>query len=391
MKILGIEFGKAKKAEPVTQVVTSPSINQKFHSLMGNSVGIAEPYQSTRRNGSSGYYLGEDNLYPQLLNRLYMSAPLHSACINFKSLMTSGNGYTADEAALMANEKISWKQLDIFFKKNLNEMTTDHFLHNRVYVKLYWNEGFTKVIKFERVAPEKIRIYELKGDMSPASYLYNYDWVYSTHYKTEVIPAYDSLNKTDRVQMIEFNQKTPGFITYSTPTYQSGVNWIVTASEYSTFQKMNIIQSLSPSMLIQFYQVPGSAEEESSVLHSLNKSFGGARNAGRLMTTFSNSKEEAPTITQLEPTKLDDAFLQLSDVIQREICFAHSIDPQILGLRTPGSLGNSNELVSAIQIFQKTTIEPAQKFMDNMMNELALMNGISINIKLNNVYLLDIK
>lgn len=391
MKILGIEFGKAKKAEPVTQVITSPSINQKFHSLMGNSVGIAEPYQSTRRNGSSGYYFGEDNLYPQLLNRLYMSAPLHSACINFKSLMTSGNGYTADEAALMSNEKISWKQLDMFFKKNLNELTTDHFLHNRVYVKLYWNESFTKVIKFERIAPEKIRIYELRGDMTPASYLYNYDWVYSTHYKTEVIPAYDSLNKTDRVQMMEFNQKTPGFITYSTPTYQSGVNWIVTASEYSTFQKMNIIQSLSPSMLIQFYQVPGSAEEESSVLSSLNKSFGGARNAGRLMTTFSNSKEEAPTITQLEPTKLDDAFLQLSDVIQREICFAHGVDAQILGLRTPGSLGNSNELVSAIQIFQKTTIEPAQKFMDNMMNELALINGISINIKLNNVYLLDIK
>ena len=393
MKILGIEFGSK---QPTKMVQTSQVVQTalpKVHTQFGNQIELAVPYQSTRRNGSSGYYFGENNLYPQLLNNLYMSAPLHGACINFKTLMTSGNGYTADEASLVGvNEKISWKQLSVFFNKNLDDLTRDYFLHNRIYVKLYWNSDFTKVIKFERIAPEKIRVYELNGDMTPSSYLYNYDWIYSTHYKTEIIPTYgDGMNKTDRVQLMEFQRKTPGFITYSTPDYQAGVNWIITASESSTFHKMNILQSLSPSMLIQFYQVPGTPEEESSILFNLNKSFAGATNAGKLMTTYSNSKDEAPTITQLEPTKLDETFLELNKQIQAEICFAHQINPAIMGVATPGSLGQSNEFDVSLSIFDASIIKPAQRFMENLMSEIALINGISIEIKLNKVDIAKIK
>ena len=101
------------------------------------------------------------------------------------------------------------------------------------------------------------------------------------------------------------------------------------------------------------------------------------------MVTFSDGKELAPTVTQMEANKLDKTFLQLTDTIQRQICYAHSIDPQLLGLKTPGSLGNSGELEYAYGIFNSAVIQPAQKDIENIFNQFIGINGLGVKMTLN--------
>jgi hypothetical protein len=60
-----------------------------------------------------------------------------------------------------------------------------------------------------------------------------------------------------------------------------------------------------------------------------------------------------------------------------------------MGLKTPGSLGDSSQLPIAISLFQNSEIKPAQKNLEGFIKNLALLNGISIDIKLNEFKLLD--
>jgi hypothetical protein len=153
-------------------------------------------------------------------------------------------------------------------------------------------------------------------------------------------------------------------------------------------QLANITQSLNPSVFIRVPQNLEKAEQE-EMYRSVNKGWGGVRKTGIPFMVFGATPELTPTIEQLEPAKLDKAFLQLNDTIQRQIAYSHHIDPVIMGLKTPGSLGDSSQLPIAISLFQNSEIKPAQKNLEGFIKNLALLNGISIDIKLNEFKLLD--
>jgi hypothetical protein len=338
------------------------------------------PYNSVFRT-SKGYLFGVDGFFPQQLNLLYSNSPLHSAIINFKKLLASGNGFSVEgiEDADMKT-KININQLTLQFEEMLSDITLDLIIHNTIAIEIYWNQDFTKIVKLERISPDKIRIDNVNEKMEPTSFLYNWDWVNSTRYPTKEIKAFSPFNKKEKCQLMYFQIKSPGMQLYAEPSYESALPWVILDAEMAQYHKANIINSLNPSMLIQYFEKPGSAEEKQQVLFDINNSFAGARRTGRAMITFSDGKELAPTVTQMEPNKLDKTFLQLTDTIQRQICYAHGIDPQLLGLKTPGSLGNSGELIYAYEIFNASQIQPLQKEIEKVFNKFMVTNGLSNKI-----------
>lgn len=341
------------------------------------------PYTSVFKT-SKGYLFGVDGFYPQQLNLLYTNSPLHSAIINFKKLLAVGNGISIEDFEKADGKtKIAINQLSVQFEEMLSDITLDLIIHNTIAIEVYWNSDYSKIVKIERVSPEKIRINDVNEKMEPISFLYNWDWVNSTRYPTKELKVFSPLHKKERCQLLYFQVKSPGMKLYAEPTYQSALPWVILDAEMAQYHKANIINSLNPSMLIQYFEKPGSAEEKQQVLFDINNSFAGARKTGRAMITFSDGKELAPTVTQMEPNKLDKTFLQLTDTIQRQICYAHGIDPQLLGLKTPGSLGNSGEIAYAYDIFNASQIQPIQKEIEKVFNKLMVSNGLANKIKLN--------
>jgi hypothetical protein len=334
---------------------------------------------------SKGYLFGTNGLYPNELNGLYNQSPLHSAIINFKKMLTTGNGYTVVEKPQDANGIIALNQLTTQFDEMLNDIAQDLYLHSRIHIKVTWNSNNTKILKLERISPEKIRINEVDELMKPISYLYNWDWLSINKFNTITYPKFDPYNKKDKVQLFTFDIKTPGMKLYPIPTYESAIPWIILDAEMAQYHKANITNSVNPSLLIQYYEKPGSQEEKQQVLIDLNNSFAGARKTGRSMITFSDGKDLAPTVTQMEPNKLDKTFLQLNDTIQRQITYSHNIDPQLLGLKTPGSLGNSGEFIYSYNLFNLSVIQPTQLDIERILNNFISLNGIPAKIKLNDV------
>ena len=332
---------------------------------------------------ANGYLYGVNGLFPQELNRLYHQSPLHAAIVNFKKLLTTGNGYSIDSSGLDGMGKISLNQLTSQFDSMLNEIAMDYFIHSRVCIEVVWNKDNTKIIRLKRISPDKIHIDKVDEHMEPTSFLYNWDWTYHTKYQTKKYVAFDAYNKTDACQLYMFQVTSPGQKLYAEPSYQSALNWVVLDGEMSQYHKANILNSINPSILIQYFEKPSTKEEKQQVLYDLNQSFAGARKTGRAMVTFSDGKELAPAVTQMDANKLDKTFLQLTDTIQRQICYAHQLDPQLLGLKTPGSLGNSGELEYAYHIFNSSVIQPAQKDIENIFNKFISINGLGVKMTLN--------
>ena len=137
-----------------------------------NEFGVQPDYINKT---AKGYLFGPDGMYPQELNRLYHQSPLHAAILNFKKLLTVGNGYTIDVAGLDGMTKISVNQLTNQFDGIIGDMAMDLYIHSRICLKVTWNSDNTKILKVVRISPEKIHINEVDEEMEAVNYLYNWD------------------------------------------------------------------------------------------------------------------------------------------------------------------------------------------------------------------------
>jgi hypothetical protein len=206
------------------------------------------PYVNGRYVQESWVRFGEGNLYPEMLNQMYYSSPLHGAIVDYKTNAVIGGGFNLTTDKLTPQEK-----LDMFaFEKKANlkhtvkAVTKQLILHNRVYFKLYFGEK-RKLIKIENVSPEKVRV-------SPCRKYYYLSDDWSTRIDTEVIKPYH-ITCSDECQLYSYEVKSVGQDYYPIPTYSSCLNFAFLSGELSYFAKSNIQNSVFPSFAMMFPKV----------------------------------------------------------------------------------------------------------------------------------------
>ena len=370
------EFFKKQKLSVATEPIQIPQMGEIKASKF-NTPDFTDPY-CPEVKGSYGYIFGDRNLYPQQLLKFYASSPIHASCINFKALLTFGQGFTYSNKNATLNERITAQQFEFFLNKMGTGLVNDYFIHNRFYVEVTWNNDFTKIIKMKRLPAEMIRIAEVNNQMESIKFNYCFDWKQVGRFGVIAYPKFDTENKKDKVQVYEYQEDIPGKKLYTLPSYRSCLDWVSLDADMGIFHRNNINNSLNPSLIVQFPSVPDTDEKKEQVRQNFVNSFGGAANAGRAIITFSPEKESMPVITQMDAQKLDKSFLALTDQLQRQILFSHNINPDLLGLKTPGSLGSNAGQLDALKAqFLASVITPAKSKILAELNCLASLNGLS--------------
>jgi hypothetical protein len=380
MKLFGFTINKEKAETP--QVVDAFD-NKRYSFAKSGKYDYNTPIQEVVLDDYVAF--GQDNLYPNHLNELFYSSPFHSSIINFKVLNLIGGGisYNFDKITTETQKVEATQMILKFDDLFLQQLGYDYIVHSRICHKIYWNEEHTKIIGIERIDPAWVRSGK-KIEGKVRYYVINPKWGKSM-IKTagEKIPAYDKFSK-DKVQLIVYQNYSPGLEYYSQPVYANAANWIFLDGQISYYHKSNIENSLNPSIAIKIYEKPANDEEKQSFIRQLQASFGGASNTGRAMVFYSNGKDLSPDIQSIEPNTLDEAFAVTQEMIIKNIAFSHTIDPVIMGISTPGALGQSQQLQSAYQIFENTFVKPNQKFLNNVLNTYLSINNINATITLNN-------
>ena len=349
--------------------------------LKVGGANLTLPYVNGR-NQTNGYIpFGQDNLYPELINQIFYSSPLHGSIVGYKVNAAVGGGFNIVADRLTPQDKLELYTLErkLNIKKVVPAVTQQLILHNRVYFKLCFDEKM-KLTKIVNLSPEKLRV-----NLDRKRYYICDDW--ASRIGVQEIRRYTPTSR-DYEQLFVYEVECIGQDYYPLPQYTSALNFAFLSGELSYFAKSNIQNSVFPSFAMMFPKRPQSEEEKNMIRNTIDR-LKGAANAGKAVAFFANSQDQLPKIESLPTNGNDSLFQEASQLNTEQICFSHTIDPILMGIRTTGSLGNGSDIKQAYIIFEKNVVMPLRDMVSDIFNELLFIAKIDADFTINNYQIIN--
>jgi len=349
--------------------------------LKVGGANLTLPYVNGR-NQTNGYIpFGQDNLFPELINQIFYSSPLHGSIVGYKVNAAVGGGFNIVADRLTLEDKLELYTLErkLNIRKIVPAVTQQLILHNRVYFKLCFDDKM-KLTKIVNLSPEKLRV-----NLDRKRYYICDDW--SARIGVQEIKRYTPTCR-DYEQLFVYEVESIGQDYYPLPTYTSALNFAFLSGELSYFAKSNIQNSVFPSFAMMFPKRPQSEEEKNMIRNTIDR-LKGAANAGKAVAFFANSADQLPKIESLPTNGNDSLFQEASQLNTEQICFSHTIDPILMGIRTTGSLGNGSDIKQAYIIFEKNVVMPLRDQVSDIFNELLFIAKIDADFTINNYQIIN--
>lgn len=364
MKILGINFGSQPKIE-------AKEGYQTFSTPFGQ-VGegnLSLPRVDIAQSSNDYVWFGGDNLYPQLINQMYYTSPIHSSIVNFKVNAVLGGGYELEKdksATLEDDVYLRTANITMRISENDDKALLDIIMHNRCYFMIHFDSS-GDFRKAEYVSADKVR-----RNRDGSLYQINEDWSRGNFQTIKILPYNRKnvlANKENKCLLYCYEKHSVGQDVYPLPSYTSALNWCFLDGEMSYLQKQYIVNGIFPSYAISFPQKPTTEEEKQELKNTITGSRG-AKGGGKIWTFFGRGKDSLPDIQQIPVSQLDNAFQATTESIDSKICQAHTIDPILMGIRVSGKLGSGSDIKQAYVILEKNVIMPLRQEIEKVFNDL---------------------
>src|SRR5210317_156453 len=322
---------------------------------------------------------GEDNNYFQYLIDRYNGSPTNNAIINAVSSMIFGKGLDATDSNRKPNEYA--QMISLFDNDSVRRLAYDLKLMGQCAIQVIYSKDRKRIAQIEHMPVETLRAEKCneKGDIE--GYYYWKDWEkIKPSDKPLRIPAFGTSNEA--IEILYVKPYRSGYYYYSPVDYQGGLQYAELEEEVSNFHLNNILNGMSPSMLINFNNGTPNAEERTLIEQRIYQKFSGSSNAGKFILAFNDSSESAASI---EPVQLSDAHNQyqfLSDESMRKIMVSHRVvSPMLLGIKDNSGLGNNaDELKTASTLMDNTVIRPFQTLLIDAFESVLAFNNIALKL-----------
>jgi len=322
---------------------------------------------------------GDDNNYFQYLIDRYNGSPTNNAAINGISQQIYGKGINATDANRKPDEYA--KMVSMLKKDTVRKLCYDLKLMGQCAIQVIYSKDRKTIAKLEHFPVETLRAEKANENGEIPAYYYFKDWAeIRPNEKPLRIPAFG--HSKESIEIYYVKPYKAGFYYYSPVDYQGGLQYAELEEEISNYHLNNIMNGLSPSMLINFNNGIPNQEERRLLEHKIAEKFSGSSNAGKFILAFNDNKESQAEIT---PVQLSDAHNQyqfLSDESMKKIMVSHRIvSPMLLGIKDQTGLGNNaDEIKTASLLMDNTVIRPFQEFLIDSFDELLAYNNISLNL-----------
>jgi hypothetical protein len=322
---------------------------------------------------------GEDNNYFQYLIDRYNGSPTNNAIINAVSSMIYGKGLDATNSSKKPDQYA--QMISLFDNDSVRRLAYDLKLMGQCAIQIIYSKDRTKIAQIEHMPVETLRAEKCneKGDIE--AYYYWKDWEkIRPSDKPLRIPAFNT--SKEAIEILYVKPYRSGYYYYSPVDYQGGLQYAELEEEVSNFHLNNILNGMSPSMLINFNNGTPNAEERRLIEQRIYNKFSGSSNAGKFILAFNDNAESAASI---EPVQLSDAHNQyqfLSEESTKKIMVAHRVvSPMLLGIKDNSGLGNNaDELKTASTLMDNTVIRPFQHLLIDAFDQILAYNGISLKL-----------
>lgn len=388
MKIFNLNIGWNK---PTVATTTENKSIENFRTVSTDGMDLSQPFVDDYFNrGHSWVHFGEGNMYPQILNQLYISSPMHQACCNFKKFSLIGNGYEWEGYdKLDTSDKIAIKQFETQsnWRKATEKLSLDSIKHGRAIVLLRYSKQFNKYLYAKVVDPENFRnnLVEFLSER-PTRYFYSRDW--NRQFAMAEFTPYAIGNK-EEWQVLEYRNEVGGFKSYGMPDWMSSANWQKVGADIALLHKSAIENGIQPSVIYK-YPYLMSPDERDRWAEGMRASAKGAKNYGRAMKIEAQSKDLTPDIEVVKTTDNHKLFEQTSKEYKEEVAISHGIDPALMGVRIAGSLGAQDEKEFSAEQFNKIWVKGNRQNIEEFLNQITTICGVGAKLKINETDLLTI-
>ena len=322
---------------------------------------------------------GEDNNYFQFLIDRYNGSPTNNACINGISQQIYGKGLGATDSNLKPQQ---YAEMITLLKKDVvRKLSYDLKLMGQCAMQIIYSKDRTKIAQIEHMPIETLRAEKCNEKGEIPAYYYFKDWTKLKPSDQPLrIPAYGMSN--DNIEIYYIKPYKSGFYYYAPVDYQGGIQYAELEEEISNYHLNNILNGLSPSMLINFNNGTPNPQERELIEQRIAQKFSGSSNAGKFILSFNDNKDAQAEIT---PVQLSDAHNQyqfLSDESQSKVLVAHRVvSPMLLGIKDNTGLGNNaDEIKTASLLMDNTVIRPFQELLIDCFDNILAYNNIVLNL-----------
>jgi len=322
---------------------------------------------------------GADNNYYQYLIDRYNGSPTNNASINGISQLIFGKGLDATDSSQKPEEYAQMKSL--LKDSCVRKLCYDLKLMGQCAMQVIYNSDHTRIVEVAHFPIETLRVGKANEEGEIDSYYYMADWQdIKPMDEPERFSAFGT--SSDEIEIYCVKPYRAGFYYYSPVDYQGGLQYAELEEEIANYHLNNIMNGLSPSMMISFNNGVPDEETQEMIERKIRDKFSGSSNSGKFILAFNDGKENEASI---EPVQLSDAHQQyqfLSEESMQKVMVSHRIiSPMLLGIKDKTGLGNNaDELKTASILMDNTVIKPFQDLLISAFDDILAYNEIVLKM-----------
>ena len=326
---------------------------------------------------------GEDNLYPLYLDDLFVNSSIHGAIVTGSADMIYGEGLECDTKDDNIDQWLKTKSL--FKHHALKRAAFDLKLYGNAYLNVIWSQDRSIVSEVHHVPASTIRCGKADDNDEVKLFYHSTDWTRcnETSFKPNPIPAFDTQDRTAASQIVHIKTYSPVSLFYGLPDYAGATSYIELDKNIAEFHLQNIKNGLFPSMILSFNGGIPTDDERRDLERLIYDKFGGASNAGKILMTFNDGQDSAPTVEPFNLSNPHDTYDFLAKQTFQEILSGHRVtSPLLFGLRSEGGGfgSNADEMRDAYDLYSKTVIEPMQEILLEGISPILAANSIVLDV-----------
>lgn len=312
-------------------------------------VKIPEPVESVAR-GKEFVSWGVDNHYPAYLQSLT------SEVATLQSIINATVDYIAGDS-IKLNVRLGNLPEGIVNSKGetieglIKKVALDKMTFGGYAIQVVRTLDGSGVAELYYKDFSKIRISE---DQTKA-YIPSKDWGYNT--RAFVLPM---LNTEEPISILYEKGELTKTV-YPRPFFAAGIKAAEAERKIDSYHLSNISNNFSGNVIINLNNGQPDDEQKEEIERGFREKFSGAENAGRMLISYNDSKDNAVTVEKLEDDNCDKKYEELTRRCKETLFTCAGMNPVLLGV-LPEHNGFSNiEYAAAFQLYNKTRVQPLQR------------------------------
>lgn len=313
---------------------------------------IVYPTEVIQR-GSEMVYWGDGNDYPTYLQDLYNNvSTLHS-------IIDGSTDYAVGDDVSLNNISLGWDE-NIINRKgdSIEELIRwcikDYFQYGGFAVQVIRNEG-GQVAELYYLDMQYIRTNE-KNEI----FFYSEDFGKGNRSRKKYVIYPKFMQDSNEPSSILFIKNNISRV-YPTPQYLASVKACEIERCADDFHLNAINNGFTGSYIINFNNGVPTDEIKAEIEDNFTEKFTGSSNAGRVMFSWNDNKENAVTTEKVDVEDFGEKYTNLAKHSRQQIFTAFRANPNLFGIPTESLGFSQEEYDSAFRLYNRTQIRPVQK------------------------------